>query len=576
MPEVQLTKRQRLEKLKGHLWTTRASFDTSWRDIASFLFPTRPRWTVSDRNKGDRRNQAIIDNTATYAMNTLRSGLHAGLTSPARPWMKLTTPDPGLARKPNVASWLQEVTDRMHAIFHMSNIYNALPMGYGDIGVFGTGALGIIDDPGTHGYDGDLIRAQVYPIGSFAVGRDSRGMATTFVRETGKTVESVIQEFGGKDGEPLRHGQEMDRSRFSRQTLRAWDKGDYHDPVTVNWAVYPNQEWDRNKLGWRNFPFSSCHWEQGSDTGTFLRESGFREFPVLAPRWTSTPDEDYANDCPGMTALGDVKQLQGQQRLKGRAIEKMVNPALVGPLSLQSQKVSLLPGGITYTDVREGMQGLKPVHEVDPKLDAFVMDINEVQRRIDRAFYVDLFLMLSYQPRGAQPPTAREVQERHEEKMLVLGPVLESLIDELLDPMVDRVFAMMLRAGLIPDAPPELDGVTLTVEYTSILAQALKMQQVGVLDRFVGTMLPLGDRFPEIMAAMDPRFIARTYQDALGVHPDVLRKDEEIDAAMAAQAQQQQEAVAAQNAQAAAKAAKDLGTTPMGTGSALDRLAGVA
>jgi len=58
-------------------------------------------------------------------------------------------------------------------------------------------------------------------------------------------------------------------------------------------------------------------------------------------------------------------------------------------------------------------------------------DIRETQERVKDAFYANLFLMMAES--GPREITAREIDERHEEKMLMLGPVLERLHDELLD-----------------------------------------------------------------------------------------------------------------------------------------------
>ena len=77
--------------------TKRASFDSHWRELGEYYFPRRPRFFSTDRNKGDKRSQQIVDSTPRFAARTLQSGLHAGLTSPSRPWMRLTTPDTKLS-----------------------------------------------------------------------------------------------------------------------------------------------------------------------------------------------------------------------------------------------------------------------------------------------------------------------------------------------------------------------------------------------------------------------------------------------------------------------------------------------
>ena len=70
--------------------------------------------------------------------------------------------------------------------------------------------------------------------------------------------------------------------------------------------------------------------------------------------------------------------------------------------------------------------------------------------------------------------SATEVAERRAEKLVMLGPVLERLHDDLLEPLIGRVFQIMARAGQIPPPPfAELDGLRLQPEYVSPM-QALQ------------------------------------------------------------------------------------------------------
>jgi hypothetical protein len=167
------------------------------------------------------------------------------------------------------------------------------------------------------------------------------------------------------------------------------------------------------------------------------------------------------------------------------------------------------------------------------------------------------------QSEQVQPITAEEVRARQEEKLIALGPVLERTNDELLDPMVDRVFAMMLRVGAIPDPPEELQGITLKVEYTSILAQAQKLVGVVGLDRFVGSVQQMTQTFPHVTFKVNEREVVDAYADALGVPPKLVRTDEEADALMAAAAQQAQQAAQAEQLQKMGQAAHALGNTPL-------------
>lgn len=565
------SKRQRYEALHSALKTERSSFDFHWRDLADWTSPRRTRFWSGDRNRGDQRNQKIINSTARFSARTLASGLHAGLTSPARPWMKLTTPDPQLAEFGPVKAWLHVVTQRMLTVFAQTNLYNMLPIVYGDMGLFGTAAMSVVQD------SKDLFRCYAYPLGSFVFGQNERGVVSTFAREYQLSVRQVVEQFGLKA-----NGRDIDWTRISKAIKALWDSGMYEAPVDLTWMVAPNEDYRRDNPLARFKKFSSCHFERGSaargvdDAPGFLRESGYDTFPIMGPRWDVTGEDTYGTASPGMDALGDIKQLQLMERKKAQAIAKAVDPPLVGPTQLRTQKTSLLPGDITFYDGREGMNKLAPIHEVRLEgLQFLIQDGERVEYRIQRAFYEDLFLMLarSDQQRGSQPITAREVEERHEEKLIALGPVLERTNDELLDPLVDRVYQLMDDAGLIPEAPEQLAGVDLKVEYISILAQAQKLVGVVGLDRFLTSAGQMAQVFgADVLDKVNVDQAIDNYGEMLGVDPRLVRSTEDAQALRAQRQQAQQQAAQAAQAKDLSVAIKNAGSTKMEGDTALNRI----
>jgi hypothetical protein len=564
-PRDAATQRSRYDALYSRMLSDRSSFDSHWRELSDYFVPRRTRWFSGDRNRGDKRNQNIINSTGRFSARTLQSGMHAGLTSPARPWMKLTLPDQESIGFGAVREWLQVVTSRMLTLFGVSNLYNVLPTVYGDMGVFGTAAVGVLQD------DQDIFRCYAYPVGSYVLGHDYRGQVCAFAREYDLTVLQLIETFALRA-----NGRDVDWSKVSSTAKTLYDRGDYETAVTVRWLVQPNPQRQPDRLEAKFLPYASNHWEVGNAQPVFLRESGFETFPILAPRWDVTGEDSYGTDCPGMTALGDNKQLQIMERKFGQALAKMVDPPMVGPTALRTQKTSILPGDITYVDVREGMQGLRAAHEMNLNLEHLGKAVQAVEYRIKRAFFEDLFLMLAtIDPyRGTAPPTAREIDERHEEKLLALGPVLERTNDELLDPLVDRVFKLMVNAGLIPDPPPEIEGRGMKPEYISILSQAQKLVGVVAQDRFLQIVIPSIATFPEMRAKVKSEKLVDNYAEMLGVDPLAIRSDEEAAQIVNAQAQAEQQAQQAVQAKDLASAMKAGSETQMDRDSALDRLVG--
>lgn len=568
MPEP--TKRQELELLRGQLDSERSTFIPHWRELGDYILPRRPRFMVSDVNKGDRRSQKIIDPTATLAARTLSSGMMGGITSPAREWFRLTTPDAELAEVDAVKEWCHTVTQRMSDIFRRSNLYNVLPTLYLDLGVFGTAPIYIDED-----FD-QVILAQSFPIGSYWIAKDERGRVNVFMREFKMTVRQLVSKFGSRD----RKGN-YDWSNFSTMVKSAWDRGSYEEWVDVTHVVQPNPDYNPSSPFAKEKRVYSCYYERGvggqaQGKEVYLRESGYDYFPVLCPRWSTTGEDTYATACPGMDTLPDIKQLQHGEKKAAKAIDKMVDPPLTGPSTLRNARVSLLPGDITFSDEREGTKGLRATHEVNFRIEALENKQQQVRMRIDRGFFADLFLMLSQSDR--REITAREIEERHEEKLLALGPVYEGLSQELLDPLVDITFNIMLRQGLVPEPPEELQGMPLRVEYTSIMAAAQKSLGVSSIERHTGFVGGLVTQFqdPTIADKVDLDETIALHAEALGLNPKITRSEDVVQGIRQGRAQKAQQQQAVEGIAQGAGAVKDLAGASLEGDNALSRLVDTA
>lgn len=561
------------EVLRAQLKNEQQSFIPHWRDLSEYILPRRSRFFVSDVNKGERRNLKIIDSTATLSSRTLRSGMMSGITSPARPWFRLTTQDPGMSESGAVKQWLHTVTERMGTVFLKSNLYNTLATVYGDLGTFATGAMMIEED-----FD-DVIRCYCFPVGSYMIGQSEKYKVDIFFREMQMTVRQLIYKFADRNSDGS-----FDLSIFSPGVKYAWENNQREQWVNVCHVVMPNDEYDPNKLESRYKKFVSCYYESayGSNGGTFaadlqdegkyLRKSGYDMFQFLVPRWELTGEDAYGSDCPGMTALGDIKQLQLGEKRSAQAIEKKVNPPMVGPTSLRTSKATILPGDITYTDEREGQKGFRPAHEVNLNVSELEQKQEQVRERIRRAFYEDLFLMMSQSDR--REITAREIDERREEKFLALGPVLEQLNQDLLDPLIDITFSIMSRQGLIPPPPEELQGMPLKVEYLSVMSQAQKLVGISTVERFAGFVgnLVAQTGNPSVLDKVDVDQMVDVYGDLTSVPPGIVRPDEDVAMIRQERAKAQQAQAVAQNVQQMASSAKDLSQTDMEKDSALTRI----
>lgn len=545
-----MTERQRYLKRLNALRTERSTWDAHWRELADYILPWRQRFFTTDANRGTRRNQSIINNTATRAARVLSSGMMAGITSPARPWFRLTTPDPDVAEFGAVRRWLHVVEQRILEAFARSNIYNGLHSVYEDLGVMGVSALHVEEDPE------DVLRSYVFPVGSYCLAQSGRQRVDTIFREYRMTVSQVMGSFP--------------RERISARVRNLYDSGNYDEWVDVLLVIEPRRDVRPDRLGPESMPWRSCWIERDAPEGAPpLREGGYREFPVMAPRWATTGEDVYGSS-PGMECLGDAKALQVLERRKGQLVDKLVNPPIQAPASLGQQAVSLLPGDWTYVDIQGAHQRVGPIHEVHPQAVAVsAAEIREHEERINASFFADLWLMLA---RSDGKMTATEVAERKEEKLLQLGPVMERLADELLDPLIDRAFGILMRGGLLPPPPEELEGVELRVEYMNIMSQAQKMLGAGSVERFVAFAGNLAAVRPDILDKVNLDQAVEEYGTMLAVPPDLIRTEEEVEALRQQRIAQEEEAAAAQVAKETVQGAKVLSETDVTADNALTRM----
>lgn len=168
--------------------------------------------------------------------------------------------------------------------------------------------------------------------------------------------------------------------------------------------------------------------------------------------------------------------------------------------------------------------------------------------------------------------TAREIDERKEEKLLALGQVLGQFNQDGSDPSIDIAFTLMGRQGMIPPPPEELQGQPLKVEYMSILSQAQKLIGAANIERFMGNLQALLPVAPEIAYKVNTHQLVDVYGDILSVPAGVIRPDDEAEGLQ----QQAQQAAAAQQKAASMRdvsgSVRDLAGADLEGDNALSRL----
>ena len=489
---------RRYEKLLAQ----RSNWEKHWQDLADYLLPRKADITKK-RTQGDKRTELIYDSTGIHSVELLASSLHGMLTSPANPWFSMRYRDLDLEQDDEANEWLEGCVDLLNKALQRSNFQQEIHELYYDLVVFGTGCLFIEYDP-------NGLRFSARNIGEITIAANAEDRIDTVYRCFEMTARQIAQRFQGVT--------------LPDRVEKDLEKNPYNEHEIVH-AVYPNE----GQSSVFNKPIISIYYHK--ETKTLLGQGGFDEFPFCVPRFNKDSTANYGRS-PGMSCLSDVKMVNRMSEVSIRSAQKQLDPPLMVPDDGFLLPVRTTPGALNFyrTGTRDRLEPLQAGAQNPIGLNM------EEQRRnaIRSAFYVDQ-LQLNESP----SMTATEVLQRNEEKMRLLGPVMGRLQSELLQPLIQRCFKLMLRNGELPVPPESLQGQDIDIEYVSPLAKAQKMTDLQSMMRGLEIMLQLAEVAP-VMDYLDENGLVKYLIDVAGIPARVIRSDDEVADIRKQQAEQAQ------------------------------------
>lgn len=541
--------------LRSHLETNLVSlrnwrqswWTQNWSDLAMFILPRRSTWLTqstggnpnpNNMTRGRELNTAIADPTATYSVRVCSSGLMSGLASPSRPWFKVIPAIKKLDIDAAGRVWLDDLEDKMYAVIAGSNFYNSFAQECEDLVVFGTGPSIVYED------EADLIRLYNPCVGEYYLSTNATMRIDGLYRLFVMTVEQIVGFFGVENctGDIVALWNEKG-SALQQERMVA-------HAIEPNFSVLDSSGKEVGKLS-GNFTWREVYWAYGQGSVNPFSIRGFVDQPFTSARWSIQSNDAYGRS-PGMDVLPDVMQLQVMTKRMAEAIEKQVRPPLIGDMSLKNKPTSTLPGHLTFvTDVEKA--GIRPIYQVNPDVQAMTMNIQAIEKRIQIGFFNDLFLML--EQKVEEEMTAYEVAQKIQEKLQVLGPVIESLLSESLKPKLKRIFNILKRKGIIDPPPDSLKGIPLDIEFVSMLALAQKGAATGGIERLMAILGNVEAIFPQAKDNIDIDAVIREYNELLGNPQKILFGPEMVQQTRAVTAQKAQQAEQMQQLQGAAEAA---------------------
>lgn len=512
-----------------HLKSERGTWETHWQEIADFIVP-RKNTITNQKTPGQKRSVQVVDSTGIQSNELLAGALHGLLTNPNAFWFELTTGDVKLDREDDVRMFLQESTRSIHNVLNNSNFQTEIHELYIDICAFGTSCMYIEED------SRDTVRFSTKFIAEFMVEENSRGQVDQIYREWHWSATKLVQEFG--------------ITKVSKKVREAYEKGK-EDKFCVHHAVYSREMVDPNHRS--AFKFISQYTLPDCDHE--LKEEGYREFPYVVPRFTKAAGEKYGRS-PGMNALPEVKTLNKMTETMIIGAQKVVDPPVQMPDDGFIMPIVVLPGGINY--YRSGTQDfIKPIFN-DTRIDFGYQAMDERRKRVRESFYVDQ-LQLQQGPQM----TATEVLQRTEEKMRLLGPMLGRQQSELLRPLIDRTFDIMVRQGKIDmtKIPTVLKGKKIDVKYSSLIAKSQRLAEGQNLLRVMEAVTPFANADASVLDNINGDQAFRVIADVYGLPQEVIRTQKEVDGKRKARAEAQQAALDQERARQQTDAAPKMADT---------------
>jgi hypothetical protein len=491
--------RKKAAELKNNLsrlMDKRSNFEVHWQEVADYMLPRKADITL-ERPRGDKRHTLIFDGTAIHSLELLASSLHGMLTSSVNRWFGLRFKETGINQNDEAREWLEDVTDKMYLAFSRSNFQQEVFETYFDLIAFGTSCLQIEEDKD------DIIRFSSKHIKEIYISEDAKGMVNCIYRRFKMSAKATVEKFGLEN--------------LSSKVQNTFKKSQFED-IDLCHVVKPRDMYNPRKEDKQNMPFVSCYFEY--DNGHIISEGGFREFPYVVPRYLKASNEIYGRS-PGMNALADVKVLNKMVEVGMKAAQKQVDPPLLVPDDSMLMPIRMSPGSINY--YRAGTRDRIETLNIGANNPLGLSMEDQRRQAISQIFHVDQLLITEN-----RNMTATEVVQRNQEKMRILGPVLGRLQSELLQPMIIRIFNIMLRNDLFLPAPEILLNQEVDVEYVSPMALAQRGEELNSIVKGLELFGNVSQLAPQTLDYIDPPGLIKNLIKILGLPATMIRSDEEV------------------------------------------------
>lgn len=494
----------------------RTIVDSNLNDI--YKYTNNRKYFTNRRDEHREKDKDIFDSTMEMSNIILAAGLSGYMTNASQRWFELRPRDEGLLNQPDVAKFFVNASNILYSVLATSNFYQQIHESYLDVGAAGYSGLIVEEDPT------DAVRFSArHPLELYFL-EDDKERVNYVYRKVYFTAWQAAEKWGANCCEAV--SRSIEQKEFNKKILFI-----HH--------IRPRHIRDVAKKDGANKPFAS-YWASFEDK-KIIEVGGYDEMPIMIHRFYKNSEDPYGYG-PAWVSLPEAKMLNKAVELWVSRAELDLKPPLITEHDGMIGTINLRGGAINYQR-RPLTQGkaIEPLI-IGTQYEMGMTFINQTREIISKNFFVDMFLTLLNKPNM----TATEVMERSQEKMLILGPFIGRLQNELLNPIIIRTFNILHRKHLLGEIPEVLDGREFDVVYVSPLAKAQRAAQARDTSTFLSIIGQMAQFTPDVLDNINTDEVVKKFVKMLSVDPDVLYDSDVVEAIREAkqQAAQQQQMMA--------------------------------
>ena len=289
-------------------------------------------------------------------------------------------------------------------------------------------------------------------------------------------------------------------------------------------------------------------------TKKIMSEDGFRSMPCVAHRFYKRSQVVYGYS-PAMKALPYARMLNTVSDTMLRAAMKQSDPAVALPDDAFLGTPNFNPRAINY--YQRGK--LDPKNEIfpignygNPHFTVETLEYYKTQLR-DQMFY-NTFLAFSEMTKQMTVP---EVMERVSEKMTTLGPAVGRFMNDVLQPLIEKVVLILWEENRLPKMPDVMmNDPSYEVKFVGRLVQSQRQSEVNNIVNALAIAGQVAQFNPEAIDKVNTDATIDEIFDISGVSTRILNTDDRVRQIREARSQAQAQEAQLMQAQAVAQTYK--------------------